>query len=121
MAYNVIEDNVQAMDSQCPIDHLWIPKPVKGKPNTYYLISAKNREALTQNHDDSINVEKMRGAKNQRWVMQNDGCNLYQIQNESTTDYIALLNNDEVSVSPEDGSKDVKSMTFVIGSSDCEH
>jgi hypothetical protein len=120
LSYNLIEDNIQALKSNCPVDHMWIPKPVKGTKKTYYLISARNGEALTQNPDDSINVEKMVHKRNQRWTMKNDGCNLYQIQNVDTRDYLALLNNDEVGVSPADGSKNVKSILFVIGSSLCE-
>ena len=121
LAYDALEDSVQALKSKCPIEHMWIPKPVKGTKRTFYLVSAKNGEALTQNPDDSINVEKMRHARNQRWKMKNDGCNIFQIQNVDTTDYLALLNDDEVSISPVDGSKDVKSVTFVIGVSECEH
>ena len=113
-AYNVFDDNIQAVRSNCPVDHLWIPKPVQSKKDIYYLISAKNGEALTQNSDDSLNLEKMRRTKNQRWRFINDGCNLYQIQNDSTNDYISLLDNDEVTITSEDGAKDVKSMTFVI-------
>jgi hypothetical protein len=121
LAYDPIEDNIQALKSSCPIDHMWIPKPVKGTKRTYYLISTKNNEALTQNSNNSVTIQKMAHRRNQRWTFRNDGCNLYQIRNVDTDDYISLLNNDEVGVSPVEGSKDVKSVVFVIGSSVCEN
>ena len=121
MIYDVVEDTVQAQRSKCPIDHMWTPKPVKGNPDTFYLISSKNKEALTQDPDDSINVHRMKYAPNQRWKLLNVGCGLYEISNDDTGDNLALMNNDEVGVIPEEGSKDGKSITFVVGTTECEH
>jgi hypothetical protein len=120
MVYDSAEDGVQAQRSRCPVDHMWTPKPVSKKPNTYYLISTKNREALTQNPDDTIDVHRMKYAPNQRWKVTNVGCGLFEISNDDTGDNLALLNDDEVGVVPEEGSKDAKTVTFVIGTNECE-
>jgi hypothetical protein len=119
LAYDVIRNNVRAINSGCPVDHKWIPRPVDGDNRVFYLISTRNNQALTQNQDNTVSVEDMVHGKNQRWIMQNDGCNLFQIKNLETKDYLVLYENNQVGLTKEHGSKDVKSAIFVIGKSTC--
>jgi hypothetical protein len=121
MTYDVVQDNVLAIRSNCPIDHMWIPKPVKGTHRTYYLISAKNHEALTRLDDHTVDVEPWSHNRNQRWTIKSRGCNLYEILNVANNQNLALLNNDDIGFIPLEGSKDAKTETFVIGTTECGH
>jgi len=69
LTYDASQDNVVPLRSKCPIDHMWIPKPVKGTEHTFYLTSAKNNEALTLYQDKTVNVDPMDHSRNQRWII----------------------------------------------------
>ena len=112
--------DLEAMVSDCPVNDLFNLKPVKGTTRTYYLVSAKNGEVVTEGKYGDLSMDNNRHLRRQRWIVKPSVKGLSHILNVESRNVIALMtDNSVVAISEDNHQNEVETSNIDLATMPC--